>query len=171
MKKKFNDQLKYQAVSLGLVVAIALFAVFGAELLYNPKEMVKRGYKIEFSEDGKVVKKKKKIVDIATLMASADAKKGEKIFKKCASCHNIVRGGANKVGPNLYGVVGRMKGVVSSFTYSQAMKQKGGRWDRKSLNLFLLKPKNYVPGTKMGFSGLRKDKDRADVIKYLESKR
>ncbi len=153
------------------VLALILFSVFSAELLYNPKEMIKRGYRVEFSKSGKVIKKEKKEVDIAVLMKKADASEGKKIFRKCASCHNIEKGLGHKIGPNLFGVVGKKKGVASGFTYSKAMKEKGGKWNIEALNKFLKKPRDYVLGTKMGFSGLRKGEDRANVIKYLESKR
>ncbi len=153
------------------VLAIVLTAVFGAEILYNPKKMVKRGYQIEMSADGVAIVKKEKPVDIVALIKNADFSKGEKIFKKCASCHNLEKGAGSKVGPNLYGVVGRQKGAFAGFTYSKAMKEKGGNWNYEALNQFLLKPKDYIAGTKMGFSGLRKPRDRADVIKYIETKK
>lgn len=169
--KKIKAEFKIPFLTLTTVLAVVIVAVFGAKLFYQPKKMTKRGYEIEFSESGQVVKKEVKVDNIEDFMKLADAKNGEKIFKKCASCHNIERNGANKIGPNLHGVVGRNKASVSGFVYSQAMKNKGGKWNRESLNLFLLKPKAYVEGTKMGFSGLRKTKDRADVILYLENNR
>ena len=113
-------------------------------------------------------KKVEKPVDLAELMKLADLDRGAKIFKKCASCHNILKGEGAKVGPNLNGVVGRMKGSMAGFTYSGAMKEKGGIWDRESINQFITKPKEYISGTKMAFPGLKKPQDRADVILYLE---
>ncbi len=164
---------KFQNLFFSLLATLMLvaFAILAADLLYHPKKMVKRGYQIEISADGKVIKKEEKPVDIATLMAGASVESGAKIFKKCATCHNAEQGAANKVGPNLYGVVGRAKGSLGSFSYSDAMRSKGGVWSRDDLNQFLLKPKNYVQGTKMGFAGLKKPQDRADVILFLESKR
>jgi len=101
-------------------------------------------------------------------MKIADADRGAKIFKKCASCHNVGKGEGAKVGPGLYGVVGRAKGVFAGFSYSDAMKAKGGIWDRDAINQFITKPKEYLAGTKMAFAGLKKPQDRADVILYLE---
>lgn len=157
----------------GLLVVVAMVgaAVLLADLLYSPKEMKKRGYEVKFASNGKVVKKVEKKVDIAALIKSADINRGAKVFRKCATCHNVAKGAKNKVGPNLYRIVGRMKASVSGFSYSKAMKNKGGKWGYNELSAFLKKPKNYVPGTKMGFAGLKKAKDRADVIAYLENKR
>jgi len=175
MKKELKDKIKKNLetpfFSFLLTFLLVILAVLGADLLYQPKEMIKRGYEIKLSADGTPIVKKEKPVDIASLMRVADASKGAKIFKKCATCHNVERGGANKVGPNLYSIVGRKKASNSSFAYSDAMKSKGGSWGREDLNQFLAKPKNYVPGTKMAFAGLKKPQDRADVIAYLESAR
>lgn len=130
--------------------------------------MIKRGFEIELSADGKpVVKKEEKPVDLASMMKLADLDRGAKIFKKCATCHTIGRGEAAKVGPNLFGVVGRQK-ASTAFSYSDAMKAKGGAWDVESINQFITKPKDFVPGTKMAFPGLKKPQDRADVILFLQ---
>lgn len=157
--------------SLLITLLLVIFAILATDLLYQPKKMVKRGYQIEVSQDGKVVKKEEKPVDIASLMNSANIEAGAKIFKKCATCHNIERGAGNKVGPNLFAIVGRSKGSLGNFAYSSAMSAKGGSWTREDLNQFLLKPKNFIPNTKMGFAGLKKPQDRADIILFLESKR
>lgn len=161
--------IKTPLISFILAIIIAVFAVTSADLLYKPKKMVKRGFKVEILADGKVAKKKEvKPVDIATLMRTADFDRGAKIAKKCASCHSFGKGGATKIGPNLYKVIGRKKASIAGFSYSKAMKASGGRWDINAINSFITKPKKYIPGTKMGFAGLRKPKDRADVILFLK---
>ena len=105
--------------------------------------------------------------DIAALMAMGDVVAGEKVFKKCAACHSIVKNGKNKIGPALYNVVGREIGGVSDYKYSKALAEYGKSWTFEELNGFLLKPAKWIKGTKMAYAGLRKEKDRASVIKYL----
>ena len=106
-------------------------------------------------------------VDISALMAMGDAVSGEKIFKKCAACHSINKGGKNKIGPALYNVVGRKVGDISDYKYSKALAAYGKEWTFEELNGFLIKPAKWVKGTKMAYAGLRKEKDRASIIKYL----
>jgi cytochrome c len=106
---------------------------------------------------------------LAQLLASADIAKGEKVAKKCAACHTFDDGGANKIGPNLFGVVGRSTAQVAGFNYSSPMSAIGGEWDFERLNAFLEKPSAYVSGTAMSFAGLRKAGDRANILAYLNS--
>ena len=106
-------------------------------------------------------------VDIAALMAMGDISIGEKVFKKCAACHSIVKGGKNNIGPALYNVVGRQIGSVSDYKYSKALSEYGKEWSIEELNGYLIKPAKWIKGTKMAFAGLRKEKDRASVILYL----
>ena len=110
---------------------------------------------------------KEEKIDIATLMAMGDIAHGEKVFKKCAACHSIVKGGANKIGPALYNIVGRKIGGVTDYKYSKALTEYGKEWNFEELNGFLIKPSKWIKGTKMAYAGLRKEKDRASVIKYL----
>ena len=106
-------------------------------------------------------------VDIAALIAMGDLATGEKVFKKCAACHSIVKGGKNNIGPALYNVVGRQIGSVSDYKYSKALSEYGKEWSFEELNGYLIKPAKWIKGTKMAFAGLRKEKDRASVIMYL----
>ena len=109
-------------------------------------------------------------IDIAALMAMGDLAVGEKVFKKCAACHSIDKGGKNKIGPALYNVVGRQVGGVSDYKYSKALSEYKKAWTFEELNGFLLKPSKWIKGTKMAYAGLRKESDRASVIKYLNEK-
>ena len=96
--------------------------------------------------------------------------RGENSAKKCAACHTFGKGEPNRVGPNLYGVVGRPKGTEGGFDYSAALKAKGGKWTVEDLNAFIANPKGFVPGTKMTFTGVPRGSERADVIAFLNSK-
>ena len=106
-------------------------------------------------------------IDISSLMALGDLNHGEKVFKKCAACHSIVKGGKNNIGPALYNVVGRKVGAVSDYKYSKALSAYEKEWTFEELNGYLIKPAKWIKGTKMAFAGLRKEKDRASVILYL----
>ena len=110
-----------------------------------------------------------KVVDIAALMALGDIASGEKIFKKCAACHSINKGGKHKIGPALYNVVGRKVGGVEDYKYSKALIAYEKEWTFEELNGFLIKPAKHIKGTKMAYAGLRKEADRASVIKYLNA--
>ena len=102
-------------------------------------------------------------------MQTASLENGEKLSKKCATCHSFDNGGANKAGPNLWNVVNKQKASTDGFAYSAAIAEFGGDWNYSELNKFLLKPKKYIVGTKMNFNGLKKDSDRADLIIWLRS--
>ena len=109
-------------------------------------------------------------VDIKALLAMGDMAHGEKVFKKCSACHMIAADGKNKIGPNLWGVIGRTAGAIDNYNYSKAMKAYAKEWTFEEMNSYLIKPQAYVKGTKMAFAGLRKEKDRASVILYMNSK-
>ena len=142
-----------------------------SKIIFHVEKPEKPGYAVEVEKvvsassvpntDDKVE------VDIAALMAMGDAISGEKIFKKCAACHSIVKGGKNNIGPALYNVVGRKVGVVADYKYSKALASYDKEWTFEELNGYLIKPAKWIKGTKMAFAGLRKEKDRASVIKYL----
>jgi len=108
-------------------------------------------------------------IDIKEVLAMGNLAHGEKIFKKCSACHIVAKGGKNKIGPALYGIVGKASAISEGYSYSKALKAHGKSWGFEELNAYLLKPQSYIKGTKMSFAGLRKDKDRASVILYLNS--
>ena len=105
--------------------------------------------------------------DIMALFASATAAEGAKVFKKCAACHSIAENGANKIGPALWGVLGRTSGSLPDYKYSKAMSAYGKNWSFEEMNGFLIKPKDWIKGTKMSFAGLKNAKERAAVILYM----
>ena len=146
-----------------------------ADSVFHVKKPKNLGYQVEVESQliagtsqttPQVVEK----IDIAALMALGDVASGEKIFKKCAACHSINKGGKNKIGPALYNVVGRAVGGASDYKYSKALASYGKKWTFEELNGFLKKPASYLRGTKMSYAGLRKEKDRASIIKYLNQK-
>ena len=142
-----------------------------ADGIFHVKKPKNPGYKVEVesqlalgtSQAAEVVEK----IDIGAFMALGDVTSGEKIFKKCAACHSINKGGKNKIGPALYNVVGRAVGGVDNYKYSKTLASYGREWTFEELNGFLKKPSTYLKGTKMSYAGLRKEKDRASIIKYL----
>ena len=107
--------------------------------------------------------------EIMMLLASASVVDGKKVFKKCAACHSIAKGGGHKIGPALWGVLGRKAGSISDYKYSKAMVAHGKTWSFKEMNKFLTKPKDWIKGTKMTFVGLKKETERAAVILYMNN--
>ncbi|MFN3820585.1 c-type cytochrome [Blastomonas sp.] len=108
-------------------------------------------------------------VPLATLLASADIALGERAFAKCGSCHTINSGGANGIGPNLYGIMGEPHAAVPGFAYSDALKSKSGPWTFEEMNAWLTSPKAYAPGTKMSFAGLGKAEERANLMAWMNT--
>ena len=106
---------------------------------------------------------------IQEILATGDAAYGEQVFKKCSACHIAAKGGKNLIGPALYGIVGKQSASAPDYAYSSALQAYGKVWSFEELNAYLLKPQAYIKGTKMAYAGLRKDKDRASVILYLNS--
>ena len=105
--------------------------------------------------------------NIMALFASTSAAEGAKVFKKCAACHSIAEGGKNKIGPALWGVLGRQAGSLPDYKYSKAMAAHGEKWSFEEMNGFLIKPKDWIKGTKMSYAGLKSEKERAAVILFM----
>ena len=142
-----------------------------ADGVFHVKKPENPGYKVEVENQStssalQVASTEVKI-DMVALMALGDSERGKKVFKKCAACHSINKGGGNKIGPALYNVVGRKVGGVEGYKYSKALATYEKDWTFEELNGFLKKPATYLKGTKMAYAGLRKEIDRASIIKYL----
>lgn len=172
MGSAFN---KYAMAFLATVFVVMSAAIM-SDSLFNSHAPEKPGFIIEAPEGGEATagaETPAAAVPVATLLASADAKRGEAVFKRCAACHTAEKGGANKVGPNLWDIVERPIATHEGFSYSGAMKEfsKGGqeKWTYDHLNHFLTSPKGYIKGTAMGFAGDKKDPERADLIAYLQT--
>ena len=155
-----------------LMVALLLIGIGKvSDVVFHVKKPETPGYAVEVEQvsNNSIATNEvtEEVVDIAALMTLGDVASGEKIFKKCAACHSINKGGENKIGPMLYNVVGRNVGEVNDYKYSKALASYKKKWTFEELNGFLLKPAKWVKGTKMAYAGLRKEKDRASIIKYL----
>jgi cytochrome c len=134
----------------------------------NPEAFIVEGV-VEEGAPAATAAVAEEVVPISELLLTASLEKGEKISKKCVSCHNFEQGAGNKIGPALWGVAGRDVGSVAGFGYSSTLLSMDGNWTAEALNGFLENPKAYAEGTAMAFAGLRKAQDRADIIAYLQS--
>ena len=174
-----NNYYKMDSFELNKIIAAILMValiIIGigklSDVIFYVEKPETPGYTIEVEKAvSKIAEKEQdtteKKIDIAALMSMGDISTGEKVFKKCAACHSIVKGGKNAIGPALYNVVGRKVGAVEDYKYSKALAEYEKEWTFEELNGFLKKPAKYIKGTKMAYAGLRKEADRASVIKYL----
>jgi len=160
---------------LGAILGTCLIMLalnIGAGAIFAPEKPVKPGYNIAVKELGEGEKggaAKEPEQPIEALLARASVEKGQATAKQCQACHTFEKGGPNRVGPNLWGIVNRARASEAGFNYSAAMKSKSGNWSFDELNKFLANPRGYVPGTAMTFAGLSRPEQRADLIDYLHT--
>ncbi len=175
VQNNFNKMDSFEINKIIAAVLIVALLIIGigklSDIIFYVEKPEKPGYAVELDQvatttiSTELADEKK--IDIAALMAMGDVVSGEKIFKKCAACHSINKGGKNNIGPALYNVVGRKVGGIDDYKYSKALAAYDKKWSFEELNGFLIKPSKWIKGTKMAYAGLRKEKDRASVIKYL----
>ena len=160
---------------LAAIVATVV-VVFGinkfTDILFTPDKPQQSAYKVEKIEPAlaSAADVGKAAVGINELLAMGTVEHGEKIFKRCSACHMIAAGGKNMIGPNLWSIIGKKTGVATGYKYSQALAAYGKEWTFAEMNGFLIKPSAHIKGTKMAFAGLKKEKDRASVILFMNSK-
>ena len=167
--------LEINKIFASIIVAIIIFVVIGivGNIVVNiDPEIQETAYKIDIPEATNLETAQTSINDelfeaISPLLVNASIEKGEKVFKKCGTCHNYKKDSKSKVGPNLWNIINKPKASVNNFTYSKALVDSGGRWTFEELNKFLYKPKDYIKGTKMNFAGLKNTEDRANLILWL----
>jgi cytochrome c len=159
---------------MGAVLATCLGLLtlnIAAGAIFTPGKLEKPGYTIAVPDQPGATEtaKPEPAEPIAVRLASSDVGKGQAAAKQCAACHTFEKGGPNRVGPNLWGIVDRAKASHEGFNYSAAMKAKGGNWTYDDLDHFLAGPKAWLPGTSMGYAGLARGGQRADLINYLHT--
>jgi cytochrome c len=158
---------------LGAVLGTCLIVLalnIGAGAIFAPEKPAKPGYAIAAKETGgEKQQAATKEEPIAARLANASPEKGQQAARQCQSCHTFEKGGPNRVGPNLWNVVGGERGEGRGFNFSAAMKTKGGKWTYEELDKFLASPRSYIPGTAMTFAGISNPQQRADVINYLHT--
>ena len=155
-------------------VLVVFLVVFGigkiSDIVFHVEKPNTSAYKVEFAEAvGSATSTSVQTVDIAALLALGTVEHGQKVFKKCSACHSIKKGGRNNIGPALYNVLGRNMGALEDYKYSKALIAFGKDWTFNEMNSFLIKPTSYIKGTKMAFAGLKKEKDRASVILFMNA--
>ena len=151
--------------SILVIVLVVLGIGTISDLIFKTESNV-AAYKVEIKEKSSGSAQAEG-VDIVSFLAIGDVGHGKKVFKKCAACHSINKDGDNKIGPKMYGVVNRAAGNITDYKYSKALASYSKKWTFEELNGFLKKPAKWIKGNKMGFAGLKNDKDRASVILYL----
>lgn len=164
--------LEYNKIFAAVLVAgiVAKLSGFIADKTMRPHEQTASAYHTEASAAvPAAIQKDTGPEPIKDLIASVDIERGQNLSKACTACHTFDKGGANRVGPNLWGVTARPKASVDGFAYSSAMKEKGGTWTVEDLNAFLYKPSKFLKGTKMVYAGMKKPEDRAALVKWLQS--
>jgi cytochrome c len=168
------DTLELNKIAGGILATLLVLYVINSigNVAVSPDNLETVAYPVPAMEEEAAAaptKAEEEVPSLAALLSTADIAKGKRVFKKCAACHTPEQGGKNKVGPNLWNIVGRDIASAGGFSYSSKISEIEGMWNFESMNAFLTNPKKYIPGNKMTFPGLKKATDRANVIAYLRT--
>ena len=168
-KKIKMDSFEINKIFAAIIVTVLLVLGINkvSDTIFEVKKPDVKGYKVEINSASKTEKSAESQIDINALLAMGDVEHGKKVFKKCAACHSVNQGGGNKIGPKLWNVMFRPVGAVTDYKYSKALLGYKKEWSWEEMNGFLVKPSAWIKGNKMGFAGLKNEKDRASVILYL----
>ena len=152
-------------------ILVTILVIFGigkiSDIIFDKDDKDIVAYKVEAPEGETIQASTEASIDITALLAMGDIAHGEQVFRKCKSCHSIKEGGKNNIGPKLWNVMFRPVGSVTEYKYSKALSSYEKEWSWEEMNGFLIKPSAWIKGNKMGFAGLKNEKDRASVILYL----
>ena len=171
LKKLKMDSFEINKIIAAILVTVLI--VFGvgkiSDIIFHVEDPQVQGYKVEvkLASSSSSETNSESQIDIAALLSMGDIEHGKKVFKKCAACHSIRKDGGNKIGPKLWGVMFRPAAAITDYKYSKALSEYTKEWSWEEMNGFLIKPSKWIKGNKMGFAGLKKEKDRASVILYL----
>jgi len=154
------------AVLMVVILVIGIDKV--SDIIFHVEKPKTPGYAVDIEQTSTTsTETTEEKINITAFMTMGDIATGEKVFKKCKSCHSIKQGGGNKIGPALWNVMFRKVGSIADYKYSKALTSYGKEWSWEEMNGFLIKPSKWIPNNKMGFAGIKSEKDRASVILYL----
>ena len=163
------NSFEINKIITAIIITVLIVVVINkvSDLVFDENNENVVAYKVDAPEGSIIQTKSESTVDLSSLFANGDISHGEKVFKKCAACHSINKNGGNKIGPKLWNVMFRPVGAITDYKYSKALSEYKKDWTWEEMNGFLIKPAKWVKGNKMGFAGIKSDKDRASVILYL----
>ncbi len=163
------NSFEINKILAAIIITVLIVVVINkvSDLVFDVDDENVVAYKVDAPEGSITQTKSESTVDLSSLFANGDISHGEKVFKKCAACHSINKNGGNKIGPKLWNVMFRPSGSVTDYKYSKALSEYKKNWTWEEMNGFLIKPAKWIKGNKMGFAGIKSDKDRASVILYL----
>ena len=164
------DSFEFNKIVVAVLIVVLLTFGIGkvSDVIFHVEKPKTPGYTVDVEQAVAASTEAVEVkIDIVAFLAMGDITNGEKQFKKCKACHSIKQGGGNKIGPKLWNVMFRPVGAITDYKYSKALSSYGKEWSWEEMNGFLIKPATWIKGNKMGFAGIKDEKDRASIILYL----